>query len=297
MWVCPMESYKVYTTGSDYMITKIILITKSRSQVSICPHIVNITSPAWSKLRSTRVRNTSLDSMGFSTNDSSWIESWVFVARDDCSIISLLFHVPLCPCCIQASNLNLLISFHGVPFARLWKGSFFECHFCHQVAFSNGLHPNNRPQLTCLACTPPPHLQAQGTLLARRDAISCMDGLWEQGLLVFEISNFETWKPGFWKVHLQLVRSLLQIGSNSYIFKYVWIGWMVNGVNGVNMCKWYWMTNLKTLFQGHFWLLPRAHRVRTRRALPARCKCYRQGHLQKPAQCGTNVMPKYTKWI
>lgn len=223
MWVCPMESYKVYTTGSDYVITKIILITKSRSQVSICPHIVNITSPAWSKLRSTRVRNTSLDSMGFSTNDSSWIESWVFVARDDCSIISLLFHVPLCPCCIQASNLNLLISFHGVPFARLWKGSFFECHFCNQVAFSNGLHPNNRPQLTCLACTPPPHLQAQGTLLARRDAISCMDGLWEQGLLVFEISNFKTWKPGFWKVHLQRVRSLLQIGSNSNICIYIYM--------------------------------------------------------------------------
>lgn len=55
---------------------------------------------------------------------------------------------------------------------------------------------------------------------------------------------------------------------------------------------------LENASQGHFWLLPRAHRVRTRRALPARCKCYRQGHLQKPAQCGTNVvMPhKYTKW-
>lgn len=60
--------------------------------------------------------------MGFSTNDSSWIESWVFVARDDCSIISLLFHVPL----YKHQTSNLLISFHGVPFARLWKGSLFN---------------------------------------------------------------------------------------------------------------------------------------------------------------------------
>ena len=109
------------------------------------------------KLRSTRVRNTSLDSMGFSTNDSSWIESWVFVARDDCSIISLLFHVPLCPCCIQASNLNLLISFHGVPFARLWKGSFFECHFCNQVAFSNGFAPPTTDLNWHVLLAPHPH--------------------------------------------------------------------------------------------------------------------------------------------
>lgn len=64
---------------------------------------------------------------------------------------------------------------------------------------------------------------------------------------------------------------------------------------GVNDTEWPTWKRWKDL-KGHFWLLPHAHRVRTRRALPARCKCYRQGHLQKPAQCGTNVMPKYTKW-